>query len=265
MPLVVTDKVDAKYQRVVRSKTHSDWRNWLLKEDVDVIRPKLVEYLTEMGYEDEWDLPEDPKVPSENASKYIMRLAEERGQFHTIEYAADSFSPKQNPLVDPSLEKRPYLIEGIAPRRYKEYPEYGAKIVDPHVETPEGQRVNVLFEGQPYVYMYRVEVTKPLQGVSCWVEIRTVVEDIRVASKGTSQNGGNLETVPAWTTLCPKFDFVCNMGTGVYFLNAAVTTNVDGACNFYAHQITDAAVMVVRASGEFSDTLTAQPLKIGMA
>ena len=88
-----------------------------------------------------------------------MRLAEEQGKFQALEYDAGSFPPESNLITNPSLERLPYEIPRIRPKQVTVYPSHGARIVDPRVETPDGQRVNVLLEGDSYVYRYRVEVT----------------------------------------------------------------------------------------------------------
>jgi len=100
-----------------------------------------------------------------------MRLAEERGKFQALEYDAGSFPPESNLITNPSLERLPYEIPRIRPKQVTVYPSHGARIVDPRVETPDGQRVNVLLEGDSYVYRYRVEVTEDGSGVSCGMAI----------------------------------------------------------------------------------------------
>ena len=44
-------------------------------------------------------------------------------------------------------------------------------IRDPHVETVNGQRVNVLSPGDRYIYKYEVLFTSPLRNVSCWMAL----------------------------------------------------------------------------------------------
>jgi hypothetical protein len=70
--------VSAEFGRVVRTKKHGDWRNWLTPADVDFFRPWFTPYLAYNAYPDDWTLPAQPRIPPEHGSAYVLRLVKER-------------------------------------------------------------------------------------------------------------------------------------------------------------------------------------------
>jgi hypothetical protein len=249
VPLTPVQDVDPQYRRVARSKAHGDWRNWFLPEDVEFFRPRLDEYLLEMGYQDDWELPAKPEVTPQRASGYLMRLAADRGKFQAIEYDVDSFAPENNPIVDPSLDRRSYEIPRIRAQKATVSPAHGAHIVDPRIETPDGRRVNVLVRGEPYVYRYRVEFTEDTPGVSCGMAISDLHGDT-VGVNAAFHHHEVVEKVAKGAVLQAAFDFQCRLRPGVYFLNAGVTTTTDGVAMSFVHRIVNALVIVVRSVDE---------------
>jgi hypothetical protein len=72
-------KVHADVARVERRKGYGDWRHWLTPEDVPFFRPMLAPALEALGYEDDWELAENPTIDSRYCSEYVTRLNAERG------------------------------------------------------------------------------------------------------------------------------------------------------------------------------------------
>jgi hypothetical protein len=64
--------------RVERTRAYGDWRNWFTADDVEFLRPRLGAYVSAAGEHDDWDLPADASIPSEFASDYVRRVAEEK-------------------------------------------------------------------------------------------------------------------------------------------------------------------------------------------
>jgi hypothetical protein len=247
-PLAAVSEVAPQYARVARSKGYGEWRNWFLPEDVDYFRPRFAEFMAEFGYTDDWPLAEQPQILTKNASGYLLRLADERKQLRALAYDEEqSFPAALSPWVDPSLEHRDYLIPHLACRVVEQYPTRGAQIVDPHVETPDGQRVNVLSYGRRYVYRYDVQFTAALANVSFWCLFRNRAGD-EVESHGTDYQGETLPAIAAGAKLRVEFHFVCTMKPDTYFLNAGVTTSQDGVPVHTVHRIVNACTIVVRPS-----------------
>jgi len=73
-----TATVPADFARVVRTRQAGNWRHWLTPSDVDFFRPWFAPYLEHNGYADDWTLAPEPRIPSEHASGYVLRLVNER-------------------------------------------------------------------------------------------------------------------------------------------------------------------------------------------
>ncbi len=245
LPLAQVDQVDARFQRVTRTKAYGDWRNWFLKSDVDYFRPRLARFMQVFGYEDDWELSDRPVVSCKNASAYLTRLAEERGHFRGIDFGPDAFPPENSIRVDPSLQCRPHLIPNLRPKATEVYPNRGATIRDPHVETVDGQRVNVLSPGDRYVYKYEVLFTSPARNVSCGMSI-VDQEGATMVGNSTSNHSCHFESIDEGRVLRVEFEYVCRLNRGVHFLNAGVTTSEPGAAQVYAHRILAATLIIVR-------------------
>ena len=70
--------VPASLHRVVRSRRAGTWRDWFCPDDVDHYRPLFSTFLRDYGYSDDWTLSGTPRIPAEEASEYVLRLARER-------------------------------------------------------------------------------------------------------------------------------------------------------------------------------------------
>jgi hypothetical protein len=246
LPIKPSTEVDPGYQRVARSKGYGDWRNWFLPEDVAYFRPLFAEYMQEFGYDDDWGLPAEPAIPSDRASAYLIRLADERKQFDMLEFDREAFPPVVDFLAEASRAPQSRLIPHVRPRRQEVYPAARAKILDPRVETPDGQRVNLLIEGQPYVYCYEVEFLETCTNVFCRMAI--VDRHHNPTARNATSSHERCKTVPQGTTLRVRFDFECNLRPDIYLLHAGVATSEDGAGLSYAHRIANAAAIIVCAS-----------------
>lgn len=72
--------VPASLRRVERTKGTGDWRNWFTPEDVAYFRPELSGVMRTFGFEDTWDLPQDPVVTPDHGSEYLRRLIDAQQQ-----------------------------------------------------------------------------------------------------------------------------------------------------------------------------------------
>jgi len=114
-----------------------------------------------------------------------------------------------------------YYEEGLAPKSTFRYETSGARIEDPHIETLDGRRVNILQATRDYVYAYRVVFDEDAEAVRCGMLIKTVT-GLDLAGCVTSWYGDSLPHVSAGTELEISFRFPCLFASGAYFLNAGV-------------------------------------------
>ena len=168
--------------------------------------------------------------------------------------APDSADPE--PVADvageaaaaPDDGPQPWFDESLRPASTLAYDPQGASIEDPHLETTDGRRVNVLVAGRDYVYRYRVRFDRPAAGVRCGMMMRTVT-GVEVCGAVSATPERAFPVVSANELLEVAFRFRCQLAPGVYFLNAGVLGLV-GEAEAYLDRRIDVAMFRVLPDSE---------------
>lgn len=147
------------------------------------------------------------------------------------------------PAQEPVDEAEAYWDEGLQPTSTVRYEPRGATIVDPHLETLDGRRVNVITAGYDYVYRYRVCAQQGLAGVRCGMMIKTKT-GVDVAGTASASPGAAIPIVDAGSVLDVRFRFHCTLAAGTYFLNAGVLA-LQGGGEDYVDRMLDVAMFRV--------------------
>lgn len=153
----------------------------------------------------------------------------------------DHTTERQAPEVDPA-----YWDEGMLSKSIVDYEKRGACIEDPHLETLDGRRVNVLATGRTYVYTYRVGVEQTLARVRCGMMIRSMT-GVEVGGAASSMPQAAIPLLAAGENLVTRFSFRCLLHPGVYFLNAGVLAAI-GEGEEYVDRRIDAVMFRVMPS-----------------
>lgn len=146
-----------------------------------------------------------------------------------------------------------YYEEGMAPKSTLRYDASGARIIDPHIETLAGKRVNILQSRHDYVYVYRIVFDKDADAVRCGMLIRTIT-GLDLAGCITSWYGDNLPHVSAGTELEVRFRFPCLFASGAYFLNAGVQGSLGEEHVYLDRWIDGAMFKVIHEPGRLTTT-----------
>jgi lipopolysaccharide transport system ATP-binding protein len=146
-----------------------------------------------------------------------------------------------------------FFEEGLVPKSTFRYDRSGAAILDPHIETPNGRRVNILRTQCEYVYVYRVRFDRAVDRVRCGMLIKTVTGS-ELAGCITSWHGEDLPGVEAGTEITVRFRFPCLFASGAYFLNAGVQGDVDGEHVYLDRWIDGAMFKVLHEPGRLATT-----------
>lgn len=155
-----------------------------------------------------------------------------------------------------------YWEEGMVSASTVEYARQGACIDDPHLETIDGRRVNVLSPGRTYVYRYKVRLERSLARVRCGMMIRSLT-GIEVGGAASMLPQDALPLVDAGAVVDVCFTFRCALHPGVYFMNAGVLAAL-GEGEDYVDRRIDAFMFRVMPSATrlatgFVDLLDATP------
>jgi lipopolysaccharide transport system ATP-binding protein len=142
---------------------------------------------------------------------------------------------------------------GMRPSSTLSYESRGALIDEPRILTIDGRRVNNLVRGRTYRYVYNVQFQQASSNVRFGMLIKTTNGLELGGAVSTSAARDGIALVPAGATYKMEFRFVCALNTGVYFLNAGVTGDVDGS-ETYLHRMVDIAMF--RVLPDTGDTAT---------
>ena len=242
-PLSDTIEVDEKFKRVERTKGYGDWKNWFLPEDVDFFRPRLREYMQELGMPDDWDLPLHSGLKAENGSGYVMSLARRAGVLDSIHLDEGAFESVPDSSLKGDPGQRLQSIPGLRPDGRSESLAQGAVISEPRLVTFEGETTNLLQRGQRYACVFRINMPEAVGPVHFRVTIRR--RDLRL--------GITMETKPAEWGKGPadaglvrdiSLPFICTLSPGVYLVDVMAAETTGGSLKVRHHLERGAAFVV---------------------
>jgi lipopolysaccharide transport system ATP-binding protein len=136
-----------------------------------------------------------------------------------------------------------YFDPGLVPQSTLSYPSRGAEIIDPHLTTLDGRRVNVLRGGLDYVYTYRVRFTVAACGVRCGMLLKNTT-GLELAGAVTALPPDAIPAVQAGQEMSIRFRFRCLLAPGVYFANAGVL-GLEGEGEHYLDRRIDVVMLRV--------------------
>jgi lipopolysaccharide transport system ATP-binding protein len=151
-----------------------------------------------------------------------MKREHAEGKLVAQESLAGGSLPQSAPVVsrkNSSMEA--YFDQGLRSQSEVVYPRQGVTIVDPHLELPNGHRVNVINAGKKYVYTYGVTFDQGIAGVRFGMMIKTLT-GVEIAGSVSALVNDALEWVDAGTSFAIRFEFTCALTAGTYFMNAGV-------------------------------------------
>jgi lipopolysaccharide transport system ATP-binding protein len=143
---------------------------------------------------------------------------------------------------------------GMVPTSTVVYENRGARIVDPHIQTPRGERVNVLVPGDEYVYSYGVEFEQTLTRVRWGMMMRSIT-GLDIAGCASAQPKDAIPVVERGTSLTARFRFRCLLAPGVYFANAGVLAAMQEGEEFVDRRIDVAMFRVMPQWGRLATGL----------
>lgn len=145
-----------------------------------------------------------------------------------------------------------FLNPAIRSRSIITYAEKGARIFDVKVTTVDGRKVNILKQGNVYIFSYQIEIKTSLQNV----QVGFLIKQKNGASLGGGVFPGKHDFLP-WLSGVHKINihFRCELNAGEYFLNCGVLADF-GSKNDYAHRIVDAyMIKVIEASSQITSSV----------
>ncbi|MCG2721289.1 MAG: ABC transporter ATP-binding protein [Thermodesulfovibrionales bacterium] len=121
-----------------------------------------------------------------------------------------------------------FYVPDMSPQSTVYYEKRGAVIENPHITTLDGRQVNILVNGEEYIYTYSVFFERPAFQVRFGMLIKTV-SGLEIGGAATAPMREGIDYVENATCWCVKFHFRCILTPGVYFLNAGVLGIINGS------------------------------------
>lgn len=190
----------------------------------------------------------EPKQIVSVYHKLLFSPADKRQQvIQEIQKTLPAQTENKNSIaVEPESQRacKAYYVGDMKPKSTLYYESRGATISDLEVTTPEGKGVNVLCNGEEYIYSYKVSFTEYCTRVLFGMLIKNVT-GIEIGGATSFPLNSPLEEVAPGTQMRVEFRFKCRLSQGVYFLNAGVK-GLLGDEEVYLHRVIDAVMMRVQ-------------------
>lgn len=150
-----------------------------------------------------------------------------------------------------SPESAAYFEEGMVSSSLVRYERRGALIMDPHIETLTGRRVNVIVPNEEYVYTYRVVAEQSLVGARFGMMIRSLT-GVEIGGAATSVPEASVPIIEKGQEITIVFRFRCLLHPGVYFLNAGVLSKFEEGEDYADRMIDAVMIRVLPDNGRLS-------------
>lgn len=173
---------------------------------------------------------------------------EEEEKNGSIEEKANGIERKEK--EEPTQES--FYVPDMVPQSTIYYKKRGAVIDNPHITTLDGRQVNILVNGEEYIYTYSVYFERPAFQVRFGMLIKTI-RGFELGGSATAPMGEGIDYVESATNWCVKFRFRCLLNPGVYFLNAGVLGMINGSEEYLDRNI-DVAMFRVQENEALTST-----------
>ncbi|MGB3510429.1 MAG: ABC transporter ATP-binding protein [Microcoleaceae cyanobacterium] len=150
-------------------------------------------------------------------------------------------------LISESTEYEEIYDPEMTPSNTIHYPNKGAEIIDPHIITLDGRRVNHLINRREYYYTYAVKFFNSTSKVRFGMLIKTL-SGFELGGASLHGYTKSVEYIEAEQTVIVKFKFKCLLNPGVYFLNAGVVGMADDHLTYLSRCIDIAMFRVQHCS-----------------
>jgi lipopolysaccharide transport system ATP-binding protein len=142
------------------------------------------------------------------------------------------------------LRAEEYLDPDMMSISALEYAPRGAVILDPHLVSSTGQRVNVLVPGRTYRYRYRASFEGDASLVNFGMLVKTT-DGVEIFGMGSHPVGSGLSMVSGGSVIDVEFSIEMLLLPGTYFLNAGCQGVIGEDGEIFLHRIVDAVMFRV--------------------
>jgi len=136
-------------------------------------------------------------------------------------------------IQNSKLSMEEFYDPSLKPKSTIYYEEKGAKISDVKITTLDGEKVNVLIQGNTYIYSYHIQINKIIDNLNCGFLIKTI--------HGTSLGGGSFNIDDYINkdiqdqSITVKWYIDMRLTANNFVINAGISSNSE-----FIHRIVDA-------------------------
>src|SRR5690606_35857884 len=138
-----------------------------------------------------------------------------------------------------------YWDPGLVPKTTVVYPSLGCEIIEPHLLSRDGRRVNVLQPGREYTYVYHVRFDNAAVAVRFGMMLKTV-RGIELGGAVSAPESAPHDFFAAGQVVRVEFSFRATLAAGAYFLNAGVVGLVGEEETYLSRSVDVAMFRVLR-------------------
>ena len=209
-------------------------------------------------------------APTERVMELRQQIKLEYASGMVIDAKPSAMESGHSAKTDTQLsdDSEAYLDEGLLSQSEVAYPSRGVIIDDPHLETMNGRRVNVVNPGERYIYTYRAHFKSGAAVVRFGMLIKSLT-GIEIAGAVSATPEDAIEWVEAGSSLAIRFEFKCDLASGVYFMNAGVTGRLEEEETFLGRRVDAFMFRVMPAARRLAtgfvdliDEVTVMPSKV---
>ncbi len=146
--------------------------------------------------------------------------------------------------VDAPESLRESLEAGMIPDGRTEFTVDGARILNPRIETAEGETVNVLVRGRNYAFCFDAEFDVAAEGVAFQMIFRTHT-GYALGGKRSGKPGDLIAAVAAGQTARVRFEFPCRLFPETHYTVSCAVTAERGGETVFLHRIIDCVMFRV--------------------
>lgn len=189
----------------------------------------------------------EPKAVVHNYHKLLHMEGDERARFryHLRQTGRGDSYISDESTSEPKIKSAPGILSAdLHPQSTVWYESKGAVLSDVHIESLEGEAVNILNSGQRYRYCFEAYFEQEAFEVGFGMMIKTRSGVDLGGATSTRNHEHRLAYVAAGSSLTVSYDFECALRNGTYFLNCGCSGLIDGERTFL-HRGVDVAMFQV--------------------
>jgi len=172
---------------------------------------------------------------AENTQRVVAEITKKAKSKNTVNPNNNPvrLTQKQESVNGQEKTLNSYYIKNLKPKSTVDYQNYDINIIDPHITTLEGKRVNVLVRGEEYLYCvnYVSRSDDSFNNVSFGFDVKSETGEKLSSVESVLSNKADIRMIQfsSGETVGVKYKFICLLNVGIYYTNSGLSCFDEGA------------------------------------